>query len=163
MKIVCPGGTCRTENEADAEVCVQCSLPLKTYSRMMIYPAQLFNEGLSQASKGNFARARDLFAAIVYWCPMDMEARNALAMSYVALGDEAGASLQWETLLEKSPADSLARQCLTLLKNAPAKVEEAVAVESGKSRQKDTHQPRARGKSNKQIAAKIKMKGKQKR
>lgn len=107
FRLTCPAGMCRTENDVRAEVCERCGLPLRELSRLSIYPAHLFNEGLSAARKNQMECARDLFAAVVHWCPMDHEARNALAMACFALGDETEACHHWETVLEQSPANAV--------------------------------------------------------
>src|SRR5947209_14725003 len=118
MRLTCPGGTCRADNDAQAEVCVRCGTPLRGYARLSTYPAHLFNLGLSAAREGQVARARDLFAAVVYWCPMDLEARNALAMASYALGDATEARHHWETVLARFPADALATRGLAELASA---------------------------------------------
>ena len=118
MRLTCPVATCRTDNDVQAEVCVHCGTPLRAYTRLSTYPAHLFNQGLSEARKGKTAHARDLFAAVVYWCPMDLEARNALAMACYISGDSAEARRQWEMVLSRSPTDPLATGGLAALTGA---------------------------------------------
>ncbi len=113
MKITCPESSCRKENDVLAEECVRCGTPLQSYVQLLNYPAQLFNEGLLKARSGELEQARDLFAAVVYWCPKDLEARNALAMACLALYDLLEARRQWELVLAQSPADTLALRGLS--------------------------------------------------
>ncbi len=108
MKIVCPESSCRKENEASASACVRCGTPLQSYVQLLNYPAHLFNQGLSAARNGEFEQARDLFAAVVYWCPKDLEARNALAMACLESHDLLAAKRQWECVLAQAPTDRLA-------------------------------------------------------
>src|SRR5260370_27484726 len=115
MKITCPESTCRAENDAHASACEQCQTPLRGYAQMLMHPARLFNKGLSKARENKFAQARELFAAVVYWCPMDLEARNALAMACYAQNDPDQARYHWEWILAQSPADTLAKQGLASL------------------------------------------------
>lgn len=110
MKLTCPQRSCRAENDARNEVCVNCQTPLQGYALLATYPDLLFNRGLSLARANHLTQARDLFAAVVYWCPNDVEARNALAMACFALGDRSQAQRQWERVLKDSPADALAKQ-----------------------------------------------------
>ena len=129
MRLTCP--TCRSDNEELAEVCLRCGIPLSGYARLATYPANLFNLGLSAAREGQLAHARDLFAAVVYWCPADQGARNALAMACYALGDAVEARHQWEKVLERFPTDALATQGIAALISAPreAKPRETSAAE----------------------------------
>lgn len=136
MRLTCPGSTCQADNDVYRETCVQCGLPLYGYVRLSIYPALLFNQGLSAAREGQFRRARDLFAALVYWCPVDLEARNALAMACYALGDSEDARHQWETVLAQVPTDALATQGLAALTNTAKQPETNGAVQTAKLRPK---------------------------
>jgi cytochrome c-type biogenesis protein CcmH/NrfG len=77
--------------------------------------AHLFNRGLSAAQKGEAALARDLFAAVVYWCPMDLEARNGLASACFMLRDYSEAQRHWEMVLQRSPGDSMAQEGVALV------------------------------------------------
>lgn len=113
MKITCPESSCRKENDALAEECVRCGTPLQSYVQLLNYPAHLFNEGLLKARNGEIEQARDLFAAVVYWCPKDLEARNALAMACLALRHTLEAGRQWEIVLAQSPTDTLALRGLS--------------------------------------------------
>ena len=115
MKITCPESTCRAENDAHAGACEQCQTPLRGYAQLLTHPAHLFNKGLALAREKQYAQARDLFAAVVYWCPMDLEARNALAMACFVLKDQDQAWYHWEWVLAQSPADALALQGLAAL------------------------------------------------
>jgi tetratricopeptide (TPR) repeat protein len=115
MKIICPESSCRKENDVFAEECVRCGTQLQSYVQLLNYPAHLFNEGLVKARNGELEQARDLFAAVVYWCPKDLEARNALAMACLALHDLLEARRQWEIVLAQSPADTLALRGLSQL------------------------------------------------
>jgi hypothetical protein len=118
VRLTCPAGMCRTDNDVHAEACERCGLPLRGLARLSIYPAHLFNMGLSAARGNQMACARDLFAAVVYWCPMDYEARNALAMACFALGDETEARHHWETVLRQLPANTLAARGLEAIESA---------------------------------------------
>jgi tetratricopeptide (TPR) repeat protein len=112
MKVVCPESSCRKENDALAPTCVCCGTPLQSYVQLLNHPAYLFNQGLARARNGEFEQARDLFAAVVHWCPKDLEARNALAMAYLASGHPIEAKQQWEFVLAYAPADALAMRGL---------------------------------------------------
>lgn len=112
MRLICPIGSCRAENDWQAEACVCCGIPLQGYKRLLVYPSQLFNTALTEARRGQLRRARDLFAALVHWYPIDIEARNALAMACLALGDRVEARSLWETVLAQSPNDPLAQRGL---------------------------------------------------
>jgi Flp pilus assembly protein TadD len=76
------------------------------------HAARLFNDGLAAARENRLPAARDLFAAVVYWCPLDVEARNALALALLMLGDDAGARGQWTQVLALRPGDPLAARGL---------------------------------------------------
>jgi len=126
LKLTCPSATCQAENDFNAEVCRRCGLPLLAFGRLSVYPAVLFNMGLSKAQENQMAYARDLFAAVVYWCPKDVEARNALAMACFALGDHRMARSHWASVLKQSPVDSVALRGLAAIESA----EKARAVAS---------------------------------
>ncbi len=115
MLIACPGVTCRAQNDARNEVCLRCQLPLQGYVQLLAHPNNLFNAGLDMARSNRLREARDLFAAVVYWCPKDVEARKALAMACFALSDQQEARKQWEYVLEQSPGDELAKQGVAAL------------------------------------------------
>jgi cytochrome c-type biogenesis protein CcmH/NrfG len=93
---------------------------LRHYARLRVYPDQLFNRGLSAAAAGDLGTARDLFAAVVHWCPLDIEARNALALAGFQLGDHATARLNWKAVLDRSPGDHLATEGLSRLADSQA-------------------------------------------
>lgn len=120
MKLTCPAPMCRADNDIQAETCVRCGTPLFSYARLSIHPAQLFNLGLATARQGQYTRARDLFAAVVYWCPMDREARNALAMACFALDDHVEARYHWDKVLELAPTDGLAKRGIEALEQSNA-------------------------------------------
>ncbi|MFF3573721.1 hypothetical protein ACFYXQ_38785 [Nocardia jiangxiensis] len=115
MTVRCPLTDCDTENAADAEKCVRCATPLRHLARLSAYPDQLFNRGLAAATAGDLGTARDLFAAVVHWCPQDVVARNALALASFQLEDHAAACVHWEAVLDGSPGDPLATDGLALL------------------------------------------------
>lgn len=115
IKITCPAVTCRAPNDTGAAACARCGLPLGGLSRLTLYPSKLFNMGLAAAKENNMARARDLFASVVYWCPLDTQARDALAMACYASGDMAEARHHWEAVLWQSPSDAIAAQGLSLI------------------------------------------------
>jgi hypothetical protein len=87
--------------------------------QLLNYPDRLFNVGLAKVREGAIEQARDLFAAVVYWCPKDTEARNALAMACFALHDLIEAQRQWKMVLEQSPTDGLALQGLQRIETQP--------------------------------------------
>jgi tetratricopeptide (TPR) repeat protein len=82
---------------------------------LYLYGAHLFNAGLRKARSGQLHQARDLFAAVVYWCPADRDARNALAAACFSLGDKKGARDQWQEVLRRFPADLFASRGLDRL------------------------------------------------
>jgi TolA-binding protein len=112
MKIPCPASACRAENDISNAHCVVCGVALREYVRLYLYAAYLFNAGLSKARGGQLREARDLFAAVVYWCPGDREARNALAAACFSLEDHAEAAKQWREVLRRFPSDPMASQGL---------------------------------------------------
>lgn len=115
MTVRCPIADCDRVNAADAERCVRCGTPLRQLARLSAYADQLFNRGLAAAESGELGTARDLFAAVVYWCPQDVVARNALALVAFQLGDCAAARVGWEAVLQRSPDDPLATAGLARL------------------------------------------------
>ena len=129
MKITCPESTCHAENDASREICTRCQTPLRSYAKLLTYQAHLFNRGLEKARAHEFQQARDLFAAVIWWCPTDWEARNAFAAACFSLDDLDQAQLQWEHVAEHSPMNSnsynLARMYLDQLarenRSAPSK------------------------------------------
>jgi TolA-binding protein len=115
MKIRCPASACRAENDTSNVHCIQCGIALREYVRLYLYVSHLFNAGLHKAQSGQLWQARDLFAAVVYWCPEDKDARNALATACFSLGDKKEARDQWQEVLQRFPADSFAMQGLERL------------------------------------------------
>lgn len=83
-------------------------MPLRNYVRLAGHPTRLFNAGLTAARAGDLTAARDLFAAVVHWCPLDWEARSALALASFQLGDRDQARRHWRTVLERQPQDPTA-------------------------------------------------------
>jgi Flp pilus assembly protein TadD len=124
--IICPVAACRTANESSADECARCGTPLRSYTLLQSCAAHLFNQGLRAARGGHLSRARDCFAAVVHWCPVDLEARNALAAACLALRDRTEARRHWEAVLQRSAGDRLALQglhalaALTSSRTAPA-------------------------------------------
>ena len=110
MLIVCPEATCRAQNEASNTKCIRCNAPLEAYVQLLTHPNHLFNQGLLMARSNKLGEARDLFAAVVYWCPNDLEARNALALVCFAQKDFTEAQKQWDKVLAQSSDDKLAKQ-----------------------------------------------------
>ncbi len=108
--VQCPIVTCRAENDPQVVTCIRCNTPLQEYTRLLFYPSQLFNHGLAAARNGQLKQARDLFAAVVQWCPRDIEARNALAMACFALKDWSEAHQQWKTVQDQSSDDPIAQR-----------------------------------------------------
>ena len=123
-RLSCPVSSCRAENDWQAEVCVRCGVSLREYLRLSAYPAYLFNRGLSAARASHFAQARDLFAAVIHWCPSDLAARNAFAAACLELRDLAEARHQWEEVLSYSSTDPIATQGLATLDRLIAEQEE---------------------------------------
>ncbi|WP_200308012.1 tetratricopeptide repeat protein [Streptomyces adelaidensis] len=111
----CPVPLCRRDNTYGAEACAGCGTPLSGYARLHARPAHLFNRGLTAAREGRLAAARDCFAAVVHWCPGDTEARNALALAGLALGDPDEARRQWTEVLDRRPDDPKAARGLARL------------------------------------------------
>ncbi len=122
--LICPAAGCRTENDPAAPACVTCGTPLTGYVRLSVFPAKLFNQGLEAARHGKLAQARDCFAAVVAWCPLDLEARNALAQACYALGDTETATEHWQVVLSRSPKDALAVKGLRALSRPPGKTKD---------------------------------------
>jgi len=112
VDLQCPVPRCGTANEFAAAECTGCGTPLASYARVCAFPAKLFNLGLAAALDGRLAEARDLFAALVYWCPLDLEARNALAVACLELGDHEGARRHWKLVLSRRPDDTMAAEGL---------------------------------------------------
>ncbi|MFF1677250.1 tetratricopeptide repeat protein [Streptomyces sp. NPDC058256] len=129
MSVRCPVVLCREENAYGAEVCAGCRTPLSGYARLHTYPAYLFNQGLAAAREGRLAAARDCFAAVVHWCPGDTEARNALALAGLRLGDRSEAHRQWTEVLDRRPGDPKATWGLAQLAEPAEPLESAVPAE----------------------------------
>jgi tetratricopeptide (TPR) repeat protein len=102
-------------NDDAAETCRGCGTPLESYARVASHAANLFNQGLAAASERRLKEARDLFAAVVLWCPNDSEARNAYALACFQQGDKAEARRGWEAVLARSSRDELAARGMLLL------------------------------------------------
>ncbi|WP_405906556.1 MULTISPECIES: tetratricopeptide repeat protein [unclassified Streptomyces] len=129
MSVRCPVVLCREENAYGAEVCAGCRTPLSGYARLHTYPAYLFNQGLAAAREGRLAAARDCFAAVVHWCPGDTEARNALALAGLRLGDRSEAHRQWTEVLGRRPGDPKATWGLAQLAEPLEPAEPAESAE----------------------------------
>jgi Flp pilus assembly protein TadD len=99
---------------------MRCGAPLQAYAHLLSAAACLFNRGLKAARAGDFRLARDLFASVVYWCPIDMEARNALAAACFAVRDFDAASLHWKVVLTRSPSDAIAMAGVEAVKSGRA-------------------------------------------
>lgn len=96
-------------------------MPLRNHVRLAGHPARLFNAGLTAARAGDLASARDLFAAVVHWCPLDGEARSALALACYQLGDLEKARRHWQKVLERQPQDPIATAGLAKLNGSADK------------------------------------------
>jgi len=120
MALTCPATRCRAPLDSAVDACPRCGTPLLSYARLAAHPATLFNRGLAAARGGRMREARDLFAAVVHWCPLDSEARNAYALACLRSGDKAQARKAWEAVLEASPRDAVALKGVQLLA-APAR------------------------------------------
>jgi hypothetical protein len=115
----CPLPRCGAENEAGADICAGCGTPLRTHAFLSAYPAYLFNQGLAAARAEKLSRARDLFSAVVHWCPKDWEARNALAYASFELGDAVEARRHWNLVLAERATDPFATTGLERLNQPP--------------------------------------------
>lgn len=124
MAITCPIISCQAANEIDAVSCVHCGVPLSNYTRLVVYPSHLFNQALVAARQGQLSQARDLFAAVVYWCPLDLEARNALAMACYVLHDWPEARRHWEIVKEHAPSNAIALKGLAAIKTSDLSTKE---------------------------------------
>ncbi len=108
VTVKCPFPRCGAENGYDAAECGRCGAPIGSYALLSVYSAHLFNRGLAAAREDRLAEAHGYFAAVVHWCPSDIEARNALALACQALGHSAEARDAWEEVLRRRPGDRLA-------------------------------------------------------
>lgn len=115
MTLRCPVSRCAATNPMDAAACAHCGTPLREYTRMTAHPANLFNDGLAAAHAGRLTEARDLFAALVHWCPEAVDARNALGLACYQLGDTAHARTHWTAVLDRRPTDRVATAGLRAL------------------------------------------------
>jgi Flp pilus assembly protein TadD len=113
--VTCPASRCRADNDDAAGACTSCGTPLASYARVASHAAELFNRGLTAARARRMKEARDLFAAVVLWCPADLEARNAYALACFCQGDKAEARRSWEAVLARSSRDNVARRGMLLL------------------------------------------------
>jgi hypothetical protein len=117
-RIVCPVADCGTENHASAEVCVGCLTVLAGYGRLTMHPQVLFNQGLRAARAGDYAAARERFAAVVLWQPHDLRTRNAYALACLEACDPRAARRAWEEVLARAPGDPLAVRGMAALTRA---------------------------------------------
>jgi hypothetical protein len=115
VTVRCPVPNCGTDNDATADSCARCGIPVRNFARLSAYPAQLFNRALSAARSDDLGTARELFAAVVHWCPHDWEARNALALAHFQLGDTTQARHHWTLVLGQRPEDPFATAGLARL------------------------------------------------
>jgi hypothetical protein len=113
--VICPVADCGAHNAADAEVCAVCLTQLGGYRRLSLFPQVLFNRGLQAALAQDSRTARDCFAAVVLWCPDDLETRNAYGLACLECGDARAAGRAWREVLARAPGDVLARRGLTAL------------------------------------------------
>ena len=111
----CPVPRCRADNPGGGERCHSCGTPLRSYARLLAQASRLFNLGLAEARQGRLRGARDLFAAVVHWCPHDLEARGALGLASLQLGDATAARSQFESMIARSPDSVVARKGLEAL------------------------------------------------
>lgn len=116
--IVCPVADCGTENHAAADVCVGCLTLLTGYGRLTMHPQALFNQGLRAARAGDYATARECFAAVVLWQPHDLRTRNAYALACLDARDRRAARRAWEEVLARAPGDPLAVRGMAALTRA---------------------------------------------
>jgi len=103
---------------------------------MGAHVAQLFNRGLAAAAGQRMNEARDLFAAVVLWCPNDLEARNAYALACYCQSDHAEARRSWNAVLARSSRDETATRGLLLLEQPRRPARAAPARTGRKNRRK---------------------------
>ncbi len=125
MKLVCP--ICKNPLDLNVQLvdCQNCGAPVRSYARLSQHSAILFNRGLLAARRGDMTKARDCFAAVVNWCPNDIEARNALAMACFELKDWQLAHFNWEKIQQTLPADDLSARGLAILQDRRKSAENA--------------------------------------
>jgi Flp pilus assembly protein TadD len=87
----------------------------RSLERIQAHAARLFNEGREAARRDDPFSARDRFAALVFWFPNDLEARNAYALACHQGGDHEQARTQWEQVIARQPGDPLALRGLRML------------------------------------------------
>ncbi len=121
LRVNCPALGCGGENDVRAEVCRHCLTPIEAYCRLALHPLTLFNRGLTAARAGEMALARECFAAVVFWQPEDLAARNAHALACLEARDDAAARQGWREVLERSPTDAFATRGLAALSRGGAR------------------------------------------
>lgn len=131
--LTCPASRCRVGNDDSSETCIGCGTPLESYARVASHAALLFNLGLAAVAEKRMKEARDLFAAVVLWCPNDSEARNAHALACYQLGDKAEARRGWEAVLARSSRDETASRGMLLL-DQPKRPQRSSSRSSNKKR-----------------------------
>jgi Flp pilus assembly protein TadD len=114
MTLLCPIARCGAANDFHADSCTACGVPLRGYALLTAHADRLFNDGLAAARSNRLRVARDRFSAVVHWCPLDVEARNALALTHFQLGERAEAKRHWAQVLELRPGDPRASRGLEL-------------------------------------------------
>jgi len=118
--LTCPNPRCRSESALGSATCDCCGLPLEEVAALRGLHARLFNRGLEAAKAGKLGDARDLFSAVVEWCPHDSEARNALALAAFHLGDREAARRHWSAVAARAATNPMARTGLAVLESLPA-------------------------------------------
>ncbi|RMG22386.1 MAG: hypothetical protein D6732_25855 [Methanobacteriota archaeon] len=91
---------------------------------------------------GKLQLARDYFAAVVHWCPTDIEARKALALVCFKLGDKESAMEQWQSVLDRFPDDQMAKQGMKALE----RIQKDTVTRPKKQKKTKHHRRRKRGK-----------------
>lgn len=113
--MLCPVSKCRADNPPEVVRCERCGIPLQGYGRLVDHVSALFNRGVEAGRAGRVGEARECLAALVAWCPFDLEARNAFAVACLESGDIEEARRQWEWVCRYAPTDPLAQQGLAYL------------------------------------------------
>jgi|GEM_PF-3648556 len=135
-EIVCPIPQCRKPNNLESETCQACGTPLREYARLVNHSARLFNNGLDAASDSRLDEAIESFAAVVHWCPSDLDARNALAQAYFESDNDRAARRHWDQVLERKSKNEIALKGLELLAQRAEKKKAGKKTKKKKTRKK---------------------------
>lgn len=108
--------TAKSDEWPEAErywpTCNACGLAWREEEQILLWP----RDGRLPATRaGDLTEARELFAAVVHWCPMDAETRNALALANYQLDEHETARTHWQAVLDRSPGDRFTTEGLARL------------------------------------------------